>query len=238
MLCTSTTTTGTSFADLLGQFRLLIGEPDSTTGRTHYTNSQIMTAFSMAQTGIATEVGCVERIAKIKPVDGRSYYGLPSGCYSVRAVYFIKSSESGFNRINWKQSDEFPTKEVLPIDPNPITGGPPGGKAKEGEDAEYLREFSWWADTLKFDPPISVFGDDDTIWVDCMVYPDDFDSLNQTVQMPKYTHQAIMMYAEYLLRNANLNATEVDAGLKLQGSMAAYFVERYAKKSKMSGVQQ
>ena len=226
---------GTSSADLVAKFRLLIGEPDSTTGRTHYTDAQILTVLSMSQSAIATETGCLERIAKIKPVNGRTFYALPPDCYSVRAVYFIKSMESGFNRINWKQSDEFPSKEVLPIDPNPVTGGPPGAKAKEGEEAEYLREYSWWADTIKFDPPISQFGDDDTVWVDYMAYPDDFDSLNQTVKMPKYTHQAIMMYAEWLLRNANLNATEIDAGLKLQGSMAAYFVERYAKKSKAVG---
>lgn len=232
----STTATGTSFADLLAKFRLLIGEPDSTTGRTHYTDSQIMSAFSMSQTGIATETGCLERIAKIAPADGETYYGLPADCYSVRAVYFIKSTTSGFNRIDWKQSDEFPTKEVLPLDPNPVTGASPGAKAKEGEEAEYLREYSWWADTLKFDPPISEFGSDDTIWVDYMAYPADFDSLSQTVEMPKYTHQAIMMYAEYLLRNANLNATEIDAGLKLQGSMASYFVERYAKRQAVTGV--
>lgn len=206
--------------------RLIIGEPDSTTGRTHWTDAQLMTALSISQDAIAAEIGAVERDSTIKLENGICEYDLPSDLMGVDAVYFWQ--QSGFNRVNWVINREFPTLELEPIkvDAAKLT--------KEAKtDADFVREYTWFATKLKIDPQLDGYSDADSLLVDYYAYPAALESLTQVSEMPRYTDLAVVMYADYILKYYNLNVTEAAQGLQNNGSMAALFVERYAKRQKV-----
>jgi hypothetical protein len=227
----ATCASGTTCGDLIHRYRMVTQEPDSTTGYTKHSNTEVRYALSCAQRDMAPAIGAVERETTYTLVAGTVCYKLPYRYFGVEAVYFI--SGVNFNRVNYQRGRDFPSAKV----PGSEAPGEAAQPNTEPNRVDFITEFSIFGDSLKIYPDRGSYPSKCKLRLDYYRYPAPLDSNSQVSEMPEYTDLAVIKYAEYLLNSANLTIGEETSALTNIGSMVSYFIERYAKRAGANKVQ-
>jgi hypothetical protein len=200
-------------------------EPDSSTGASKYTNTQVRQALNVAQKEMAAAVCAVQRETTYTLVNGRVSYKLPNGFIAARSLNFIKGAIPGFNRMQYRDAGDFPgiikSGSELPGDATaPNT---------EPSQVDFITEFTVWGDSLKINLGLTRYSNDKLQMSYC-AYPTKLDSNVQESDLPEYADLAVVKFAEWILNSANLSIGEEASVLTNVSNLAAYFIERYGRR--------
>lgn len=203
---------------------MISANPDSTLGASPHTNAQIRVAMNVAQREIAAATCAVQRETTYT-LTASVCYKLPYRFIAPRALYLIRPNANGYDRVTYRDAQEFPSVKK----PGAELAGETAGTNTDQSRVDFVTEFSVFGDSLKINPMLGeVTGHD--LRLDYCAYPTPLTSDSQTCDLPEYCDFAVVKLAEWILNSANLTITEETAALTNLSSMAGYFVERYARK--------